>query len=339
METKRFQNLYVALTLFILAVVTGIVGYMYLEDFTFVEAVYMTIITMSTVGFGEVRELSDIGRVFTAFLIIFSFGIFAYVFGAITRYFLDGELRQYLKNYKVNKRLEKLQNHVIVCGYGRTGQQAVDELLEHDEMVVVIEKNEQVISEMPAHYSLIVLHGDTSQDEILQKARLDKAKALVSTLPADADNLLVVLTAREMNPKIDIIARGVDERSESKLKRAGANNVIMPERIGGIRMAKLVAQPDIVEFIETILLRSEGKSVNLAEIFCRDLRSCFINKTIGELDIRKMSGANLIGLKTDAGHYIFNPAPNIKIRRSDKLFALGTPQQIEKLKEVLGTEG
>ena len=164
-----------------------------------------------------------------------------------------------------------------------------------------------------------------------------KAKALITALPNDADNMFVVLTASEMNPSLKIISRASDFRSDSKLKRAGATNIIMPDRIGGQRMAKLVTQPDVVEFIEYILLQ-RSRDVQLTEISCQQMAMCNYKKTIRELKLRERSGANLVGIKTGEGAYIFNPSPDIEITQADKLFVLGTPGQVTKFKNILAEE-
>lgn len=332
---KQLASVYFAIAMLIVLVMIAIVVYVVFEGYSLVEAFYMTIITISTVGYEEVKPLSSLGMVFTSLLIILSFGIFGYTITSLTKYVVDGEFRQYLKIYKENKLLMSLDNHVIVCGYGRNGWQATHELIDHGEMVVVIEKDDTVIDEIARHPNLIHIRGNAIHEEVLDKARVDRAKALITTLPGDADNLFVVLTAREMNQKMTIISRASDQHSDKKLIRAGANNVIMPDKVGGSHMAKLVAEPDVVEFLDAILLRSGGHEVNISEISCEKLKACFMNKTIGELEIRKNSGANLIGMKTEEGSYIFNPAPDVQLFAGDKLFALGTRSQLERLKNVL----
>ncbi len=329
-----FRSIYIAFMLLFVIMVAGILGFVLIEDYSFIEAFFMTIITVSTVGYQEVRQLSNVGMIFTSVLIIFSFGIFGYVITTITRYLVDGEFRQYYKNYKLNKKISSLNHHVIVCGYGRNGKQATQILLERNESVVVIEKAKEVIDEISGHPNLVYVHGDSTQEDVLEYAQLNKAEALITTLPSDADNLFVVLTAHEMRPDITIISRASDDHSDVKLKRAGATNVIMPDKVGGIHMAQLVAEPDIAEFIEAINLRS-GNDVGLHELSCENLHPSFVNLTIEELDIRKESNVNLIGLKTIEGSYIFNPAPSIPLMTEDKLFVLGTPTQIEKLKNLL----
>ena len=299
----------------------------------------MTMITISTVGFEEVRQLSHEGMIFTSFLIIISFGTFAYFITSTTKFVMGGDLNEYLKNRKMEKALKGLKNHVIVCGFGRNGRQATLDLLLDGEKVIVIEKDINIFLDdsnenVFLNKNFIHVTGDAVHEEILLKSKIESAKALITTLPSDADNLFIVLTAREFNQDLLIISRASEEHSDNKLRRAGATNIIMPDKVGGTRMAKLVSQPDVVEFIETILLRS-GIDVNLEEIKCSDLDSGLINKSIGELDIRQVSGANVIGLKTNDSKLIFNPSPETILKKEDKIFVIGTPEQVEKLKNVL----
>ncbi|MCW3804004.1 potassium channel family protein [Plebeiibacterium marinum] len=315
-------------------IVVGGVGFALIEGYSFVDALYMTTITVSTVGFREVYPLSEGGKIFTVLLIIFSFGIFGYVITSITRLVVEGALQQSYKLYQVKKKIVKLEDHIIVCGYGRNGYQACVELKEHGEKFVILEKRDNVVSRILEDPTLLYVQGDASSEEVLDVAQIRKAKALITALPNDADNIFVVLTAREMNPKLKIISRASDFRSDVKLKHAGATNVIMPDRIGGQRMAKLVTQPDVVEFVENILLQ-RSREVKLTEIECSCLSDQSASKTIQELNLRKRTGANLMGLKTPEGTYIFNPSPQIKISQEDKLFVLGTDEQISLFKEVL----
>jgi voltage-gated potassium channel len=239
MNRFSFKTFYVAVSLLLFVIVTGIVGFSLIEHYNFTDALFMTIITISTVGFKEVEPLSPQGMYFTAFLIIVSFGIFAYAVTTLTRYVIDGEFRHYYKSNKVRRKIKSLKNHVIVCGYGRNGQQAVQELLEHNASIVVVEREEEVLDKILEIPDLLYVQGDSTQDETLDACNVKSAKALISALPLDSDNLYVVLSARELNPDLTIISRASDEQSNRKLKRAGATNVIMPDKIGGQRMAKL----------------------------------------------------------------------------------------------------
>ena len=235
----------------------------------------------------------------------------------------------------MEKVVKRLKNHVIVCGYGKNGIHAVEELLLHGEIVVVVEKKHNIIVREEFHNkeNLYFIEGDATDDNILLSANIQKAKALISTLPIDADNVFVVLTARELNPKLLIISRANEEHTDSKLRRAGADYIIMPDHIGGHRMGKLVSQPDVLEFLDYIMVKS-GNTVSLKSISCENLPPAFMGKTINELDIRRRTGANVIGLKLRDGTYIFNPAPNERIERGSRLFVLGTPEQIEKLIKI-----
>ncbi len=338
---KEFKNIYIASVALIIIMISGTIGFIFIENYTLVEAVYMTIITVSTVGFEEVHTLSDGGMIFTSLLIIFSIGIFGYFLTSVTRVFIDGEYRKLAQTFYKNKKLKKLENHIIICGFGRNGRQAAIELLKLNETIVVIDNSPNIMNEdinegFLMNKNVTFIAGDASHEETLQKVNTDKAKALITTLPNDADNLLLVLSARDFNTRMRIISRASDENMFSKLKRAGADNILMPDIVGGSRMAKLVSEPDIIEFLEMIMLR-EGVDVNLEEISCDDLASCFVNSTISDLDIRKKTGANIIGLKQENGSYVFNPSGNIKLKKEDKLFVLGTVPQVNKLKELLET--
>ena len=333
-KKQRITSIIIAIILLFLILIIGIAGFMIIEGFPFIDAFFMTIITMSTVGFSEVRDLTDAGMVFTSFLIIFSFGIFAYVVTTFTRYIVDGIFRNYFKDNKVKKRIKKLSGHVIVCGYGRNGKQAIKGLVDHNQQTIIIENDEALIEKIREETDLLYIHGDSTQEEILVSAQVSNAKALITTLPNDADNLFVVLTAREMNPEMIIISRAYDEHSDIKLKRAGATNVIMPDKMGGQHMAKLVAQPDIVEFLDYIMLQ-KSSDVKLEEVSCENLAECYVNKSIRELDIRNASGANIVGLRREDGTYIINPEPDVLLTCTDKLFVLGIPGEIERLHNVM----
>jgi voltage-gated potassium channel len=333
MKERQVKHIAIGLILLVTVISVGVIGYMILEKFSFVEALYMTIITIATVGFEEVHQLDNAGMVFTSFLIIFSFGLFVYVVTSFTRLLVEGVFRNYYKDNKVKKRVQRLSDHVIVCGFGRNGRQAIVELKDHRKKFVIIESGKEMVDRIRLETDYLYIEGDATQEEILEAAEIQKASALITALPNDADNLFVVLTARQMNPELKIISRASEEKSDSKLKRAGADNVIMPDRIGGQRMAKLVIQPDVVEFLEYIMLQSSD-DVNLEELSCESMASCFINKSIKELGVRNITGANIVGLKKD-GKYIFNPNPDVILSSDDQLFVLGDPEQLMKLKQLL----
>lgn len=334
LRKENFRSILIALVLLLTVISIGITGYILIEDFTFPEAFFMTIITISTVGFREVHPLSLGGQLFTAFLIMGSFGIFAYAVTTLTRYIVDGVFRNYLKDNKVKKQIQKLEKHVIVCGYGRNGRQTVHELRSHKVPVVIVDRSESVAEELREQTDVLYVFGDATEDDTLLDARIMHARALITALPNDSDNLFVVLTAREMNPDLTIISRASQFNSGKKLRSAGATNVIMPDKIGGQRMAKLVAQPDVVEFLDHVMLQSTN-DVFIEEILCEQMSSKFVEKTIGEWGVRAVTGANIIGVKRGSGEFILNPSPDVKLSAEDMLFVLGTKEQIESLKSTL----
>ena len=330
---KYFRQIYYSIGLLSLIIFGGALGFNVIEGYTVTEAIYMTIITVSTVGFSEIRPLTEAGRIFTSILIISSFGTFAFAITSLTKIVLSGEFRQYLKQYNVNKEIEHLSNHVIVCGYGRNGQQAVETLLLHKQKVVVIEKNSTLIPVIKDNSAFIVIEGDATDENLLVRAGILRAKSLITTLPKDADNVFVVLSVRELNKSISIISRASELSSDKKLRFAGANNVIMPDKVGGAHMASLVVTPDVMEFLDMISVQGRHSS-NLEEVVIRNLEAKLQGKSIKDFEMIYQTGARIIGVKTLEGSYIINPSPNYTIRLQDKFFAIGTKDQIAKMQQV-----
>jgi len=327
----------IAFGLLFVVVVLGVAGFTLIEHMNFTQAFYMTIITIATVGFKEVHPLSDPGMWFTSFLIVISFGIFVYAVTSMSRYIIDGVIGNYYWDRKVRKRVQKLTNHVIICGYGRNGSQAARDLGLHNVPFIVIESNPDIIESLRDSDEILYVDGDSTEDEVLHHAGILKARALITTLPVDADNLYVVLTSKTINPDLMIISRASSANNDLKLKRAEASNVIMPDMVGGQQMAKLVTQPDIVEFLDYMMLQEPG-SVFMEELSLNALANCFENREIQELWQMNDSGANIIGLRRPDRSYIVNPAKDVKLSCADQLFVLGTVDQIEQLKKLLITE-
>jgi voltage-gated potassium channel len=330
-----FKKLYVSGILLAGVIIIGTIGYMIIDSrFNFLDALYMTVNTIGTVGFREVYPLNGAGKIFTIVLIITGFGTFAYAISALSSYILSGEFREYYRHVKKVNAISKLSGHVIICGYGRNGRQAAHVLKKHDRRFVVIEQKKDIVESINHRYSELVIEGDSTQDEVLEKAGVMRASALITTLPVDADNLFIVLSARALNPGLTIISRASDDNSDKKLKTAGADNVIMPDKIGGAHMASLVLKPDVIEFIDHITGQG-GPDINLEEITFDNLPEPLRNKTIRDLEIRNKSGANIVGFKKGNGEYIINPDPDTQLIPDGKLFVLGTQEQIAKLKVLL----
>lgn len=320
-----------ALGLVLLVLTIGVTGYMLMSDYSFVDALYMTVITISTVGFGEINPLNEQEKLFTVFLITTSIVSFGYTVSAFTEYIVSGQLFQQLKLKKVQKRIEQLHGHTIICGFGRNGKQAMVKLTNYKQKFVIIEKDENVINKMGGE--VFSVHGDATTDEVLKRAGIEKAANLITALPSDADNLFVVLTARQLNKNCKIISRATNESSYDKLKIAGANNVIMPDKLGGDHMASLVVTPDVIEFVGRLTIEGET-TANLEEISVNDLPEKYLNKTILDLDLRKKTGCTVIGFKEPDNSYIINPEASVELQKDSHLIVLGRPEQISKLREL-----
>jgi len=332
-ENNSRREVIIAGLLLILVITIGVIGYMQIDDFSFIDALYMTVITVSTVGFGEVHELTQGGKLFTSGLILGSLVILGYFISILTQKLVHTQVSFFYSRNNKKNRLRKMENHVIVVGYGRNGKQVVNELLTLGlKLIVVDESHELVINNMGRPVRFI--EGDATNDDILIKAGIKTAQSLISTLPNDADNLYVVLTARSLKHDLKIICRASSESSEKKLRMAGVDNVVMPERVGGAHMATLVAQPDIVEFLEHLTIHSDTPT-QLTEIMCNELAPDLINKQISEIGVRRKSGANIIGFKTATGDLIINPSPDTKLIPNSKLFVLGTKEQIKQMKDIM----
>lgn len=323
-------NKTVLLVISIIAI--GTLGYMFLSHYTFIDALYMTVITVTTVGFGELRPFSPEEKVFTIFLILTSITVFGYAISAFSEYLVSGRLFEHFKHKKVEKQIAQLKGHTIICGYGRNGRQSILKLKNYNKQFVVVEKNKEMILGLDDEGTLNI-EGDATLDETLLKAGIEKASNLITALPSDADNLFVVLTARQLNKNCIIISRASNESSYSKLKIAGANNVIMPDKLGGDHMASLVVTPDVIEFVDRLTIEGET-TANLEDIAVDDLPSMYMNKTLLDLDLRKQTGCTVIGYRSPNKDYVINPEADCKLIKGSHLIVLGRPEQILKLREL-----
>lgn len=318
--------------LVILIIAIGIVGYMGLSGYNFVDALYMTVITVTTVGFGELQPFSPEEKIFTIFLILTSIIIFGYAVSAFSEYLVSGKLFEHFKHRRVEKKIGHLKGHTIVCGYGRNGKQAILKLSNYNRKFVVVERSKEKIEALDVA-GILNIEGDATLDETLQRAGIENAAFLITALPSDADNLFVVLTASQLNKNCVIISRASNESSYKKLKFAGANNVIMPDKLGGDHMASLVTTPDVIEFVDRLTIEGET-TANLEEVAVNDLPEKYLNKTILDLDIRRKTGCTVIGFKNPDKNYIINPEADIKLVANSQLIILGRPEQIIKLRKV-----
>jgi voltage-gated potassium channel len=321
------SKVYLLFFLITSTLVIGTGGYMLIEEFDFLEAFYMTVITISTTGFGEVHPLTDGGRIFTILLLIFTLGVFAYSIGSISSYLLDGDFMVLLRKRRIRKQAKKMENHVIICGYGRNGRKASEMFTLHKTPFIVIERKHELCMEL-REKNIPVFEESALEDEVLLSAGILNARALMCALPDDTDNLYVVLSAREMNPKLHIISRASNDSVEKKLKIAGATEVIKPDFLGGMHMAYLIINPDVKEFIDFVTHDAE----NMFHEIDLELYTKLWEKPIRELRKHNALDISIVGLKNNTGGYTVNPPEDTLMTRHQQLIVLATTQQLEAFK-------
>lgn len=316
--------------------VLGTAGFMLLEGFNFLDALYMTIITISTVGFGEIKPLSDGGRLFVSILIIVNTGVFAYVLAAFSYYVIDGKIFQSIHHKRMEKTINNLNGHIILCGCGKYGQEVIQHLIRHDQKLVVIDHDEQQIKvQQSLNPDLLYIIGDATHDEVLEAAGILRANSLISALGDDSDNLFIVLSAHQLHPKLRIISRAAAPRSREKILKAGATHVIMPEQIGGFYMASIISKPGAVEFF-SFITNELSSDIGFEEIRYEILKPDFQDCPIRDLDLRHKTGVNIIAYRNNSGQYFVNPTPDVVIKKGGSFIVLGNDQQLAALHAYLG---
>lgn len=326
------QRILFLVVLIVGVILFGTIGYMAVEKWGFFDSLYMTIITLTTVGYMEVHALSNIGRGFTIILILTGVGTMLYALSVGARILLEGELRELFGRRKLSKTIGKLEDHYIICGYGRMGKIICREMIQHGAPFVVTEKNPEVFASI--NKDILSIQGDSTQDVVLTEAGIERAKGLISVLSTDADNLYVVLSARGLNPKLRIVARASDEGVEKKLFRAGADNVVSPYFIGGLRIAHTILKPAVVDFIE-FATKSGNIELQMEEIKVKE-SSPITDKALDECGIRKELGIIIVAIKRESGAMEFNPTSTSIIRKGDTLVAMGETKQLKALEELVG---
>lgn len=316
-----------------LLLILGTVGYKVLggAEWTWFDALYMSAITLTTVGYGETHTLDTAGRLFT---IVFLFGgVFTlfYVATAIIRAVVSGEFQQALGKDRMNQLLEELEGHVIVCGMGRMGRLVCQEFERQHTRYVVIDRTEKMLNTHEYHYG-IPLQGDCTDDEILKRAGVERAKVLVTVLPSDADNLYITLTARVINSKLLIIARAEQPSAEPKLRRVGANQIVSPYLIGGHRIAQAVLRPTVGHFLEQATRRGEGDYIIEEVVLHASCQLC--RKSLRETDLGHKLGVVVISIKRPSGEMIFNPQGDTVLEAGATLVVVGHRQQLLELEKV-----
>lgn len=307
----------------------GILGLMVIEGWSFLDALYMTFITLSTVGYEEVHPLSPGGKLFMVVFIIMGVGLFFYIITSLADFVVSGRFGGALGRRRMEKKIDSLKDHHIICGFGRVGQQVALELKSEDVPFLVIDSNAGSIAACKA-LGYLYIQGDASDDEVLKQAGIDRARGLVTATDADADNVFITLSARALNPRLIVVARANAEKTEYKLRKAGANRVISPYSIGGRRLASVLLRPTVVEFLDIVMHRAEIELL-MEEISISE-KSPFVEATIGEARQKCLTGANILAIKkVEQNKVVPNPSPDIMITKGDRLVVIGTRAQLREL--------
>ncbi len=315
-------------------ILVGTCGFHFLEEkYTWLDSLYMTVMTVTTVGFGEVHPLSDRGRIFTIFLMLG--GIFAlfYAMGEVIRAIVTGELTTVLGKQQMEQALARLHQHLIVCGFGRMGQLVCREFAGQKMPFVVIERDSAQLENFKMGQG-IPLHGDATSDEVLRLAGVERARALVTVLASDADNLFITMSARLLNDQLYIVSRAEDEHNITKLTRAGANRVVSPYAMGGYRVAHAVLRPTVVDFLD-LAIRSEHLELQIEETQIGP-RSRLAGVTVRDSRIRQELGIIIVAIKKASGEMVFNPPPDAVMEAADILITMGHREQVDQLATLAG---
>ncbi|MCD6526426.1 MAG: NAD-binding protein [Desulfuromonas sp.] len=325
------RNIFVSICALCSIIISGTIGYHHIEEWSYLDSLYMTIITLATVGFREVHELSNTGQLFTIIIIIFGTGLVAYAAGSIVQLMVEGQLRLILGRKKLLQQISKLDNHYIICGYGRIGNFICHEFQAKPVPFVIVESDPEICERL-SEEGLLFVKGDATDDETLITAGITRAKGLITAVTSDTANVYITLTARGLNPDLFILARSGEKSSEKKLIRAGASKVISPYTIGANRMAQAILRPSVMDFIE-IATAHHNLELQIEEIRINP-GSDLVDKTLMSSDIRKQLGIIIVAIKkSHKDRMLFNPSSQSLLEEGDTLITLGEPASIKNLEQ------
>jgi voltage-gated potassium channel len=310
----------------------GAAGYMTIEDWGLLDALYMTVTTLTTVGYDEVHEMSALGRMFTIFFIVVSVVYFLYIAGAVVQFMVEGQIRNILGRRNLDKKIDRMDNHYIVCGYGRIGKILCRMLARKPVDLVVIEKNIELVPVMDSD-KMVYVSGDAGDETTLLKAGIKRAKGLIAVLATDTDNVFLVLTARQLNPDIYIMARASQDGAKSKLLAAGANRVESPYDMGAASMAQRIIRPTVTNFL-ALAFAHKRKDIQMEEIPV-DPSSSLVNVMLKDSGIRQRFNLIIIAIKKQDESMLFNPSFEAVIEAGDTVIAVGQEKNLQKLEEIL----
>ncbi len=328
-----FKYLISAIIMSIFIIAIGIIGYMTIEGWNFLDSAYMTIITLTTVGFKEVHPISPNGQIFTILLLYFGIGFIFYVLKAVVQFTVEGEIKTLLGRRKLDKKINHMKNHYIICGYGRIGKVIYNTLIKKISKIIVIDENIQAIEEMNKN-NILYITGDAVDEDILEKANIKKAKGLIAALGSDANNVFLVLTAKQLNPDLFIMARASHQKgAKSKLLAAGATQVQSPYDIGAKNMAQSILRPTVTNFIE-LAVTDKTNEIQIEEIPINE-NSPFLNIMLKDSGIRQNFNLIIIAIKKPDNTMVFNPSFETTLRKNDIIIALGENSNLKKLEKAL----
>lgn len=334
---RKNSNLNFVVMLLVSLILTGTIGYKFLLDLSLIDALYMTIITISTVGYAEVGVMDTEAKMFSIILIFISLGTVGYLFTSVVSSFLEGDLRKAWRRRRMESHISDLKNHYIICGAGETGHNAIKQFKKSNVSFVVIDRDEEKINEL-IEENIPAIHGDASQEYILDKARIDYAKGLISSLSSDAENVYTVLTARQMNKNLYIVSRSINKHADEKLKKAGANNTISPNEIGGNRMASLMLRPNVISFLD-IVTRAGDVILDLEDVVIfKD--SSLIDLSLMQAKIPEKTGLIVLAIKKkNLEKLSLNPSSDEVLKEGDTMIVLGREEQVNQLKKIANDTG
>jgi voltage-gated potassium channel len=330
---NRSKQIIISLLLFSILTGAGCLGYMIIENWPFMDALYMTIITLATVGYGEVHEVSMPGRIFTLILIILGGGFFLFLMSDIIKFLVEGRIRLVFGRHKLDTQIKKLKGHYIVCGYGRIGRLLTQYLIQKYIDVVIIERDE-ACSESMINDGVLYLLGEATDEEVLIRAGISKAKGIIAVTATDAENVFLVLTAKQLNPDLFIVARAGEDSVKKTLTAAGADKVISPYDIGARRMAHAILRPTVIKFLE-MAFSDDGADIQIEEILVHP-ESRLAGVSLIESGIRKQMDLMIIAIQKKQGQMVFNPRAETKLDPMDKVIAMGQAKSIKQLESILG---
>lgn len=332
---ERLYKIRLALVYVLLTVTAGVSGFMIIERWGFLDSLYMTIITLATVGFSEIHPLSPYGRVFVIALILSGIGVATYFVSLMTSFVVEGEFRNLLRRRKMEEIIMELDNHYIVCGSGKIAREAVNEMKKKSRKIVLIDEkcdNENEVEVIDKN--LIRIKGDPTEDKILEMAKIRKAQAILVATDNDANNLYITLTARQINPNLYIVSHAEKESSIEKFRKAGANRVISIIGLGAKRMASSILRPSVVDFLE-VAMYGEDFQLQMEEFEVEE-RSFLENRKLKDSEIRQKSGAIVLAIRREH-KLVINPDIDYTIEKSDKLIVLGSFEQLKKMATLVRT--